>query len=70
MNVNVNCGQPVRLQTVRNFVVLKLMKESTKAILATTTDFKPDAISFSKAHEWELEYEISKVSMLLMIIYK
>ncbi len=48
-------GTPVRIQPVRELLGVKAHERATKAILATTTFFTPDAIRFSKEHEWELE---------------
>ncbi len=48
-------GNPIRISTVRELYGVKNDDGATKAILATTTYFTPDAKLFSEKHIWELE---------------
>ncbi|MDP3589782.1 MAG: restriction endonuclease [Methylobacter sp.] len=48
-------GNPIRVGTVRELYGVKIDDGATKAILATTTYFTPDAKLFSEKHQWELE---------------
>lgn len=48
-------GNPVSVSTVRELYGVKVDDGASKAILATTTYFSPDAKRFSEKHLWELE---------------
>lgn len=48
-------GNPVSVSTVRELYGVKVDDGASKAILATTTYFSPDAKRFSEKHRWELE---------------
>jgi restriction endonuclease Mrr len=48
-------GNPVGVSTVRELYGTKCDDGASKAILATTTYFPPDAKLFSDRHRWELE---------------
>jgi restriction endonuclease Mrr len=48
-------GNPVGVRPVRELLGVKVDDGATKAILATTTYFTPDAKLFSERHRWELE---------------
>jgi HJR/Mrr/RecB family endonuclease len=48
-------GNPVGIKTVRELYGVKVDDGASKAILATTTYFSPDAKIFSEKHRWELE---------------
>lgn len=48
-------GNPVGVKTVRELYGVKVDDGATKAILATTTYFSPDARAFSERNRWELE---------------
>lgn len=48
-------GNPVGVSTVRELYGVKVDDGASKAILATTTYFSPDAKLFSEKHRWELE---------------
>ena len=48
-------GNPVSVSTVRELYGVKNDEDASKAILATTTYFSPDAKLFSERHHWELE---------------
>lgn len=46
---------PVSVSTVRELYGVKVDDGASKAILATTTYFSPDAKRFAEKHRWELE---------------
>jgi HJR/Mrr/RecB family endonuclease len=48
-------GNPVSVSTVRELYGVKVDDGASKAILATTTYFSPDAKRFSEKHRWEQE---------------
>jgi restriction system protein len=48
-------GDPIGVSTVRELYGVKVDDGATKAILATTTHFTPDAVVFSERNKWELE---------------
>jgi hypothetical protein len=48
-------GNPIGVQTVRELFGVKTDDGATKAILATTSYFSPDAKQFFERHKWELE---------------
>ena len=48
-------GNPIGVSTVRELYGVKVDDGASKAILATTTYFTPDAKLFSSKHRWELE---------------
>lgn len=48
-------GNPIGVSTVRELYGVKVDDGATKAILATTTYFTPDAKQFFDKHRWELE---------------
>jgi len=48
-------GHPIGVSTVRELYGVKVDDGASKAILATTTYFSPDARHFSEKHRWELE---------------
>ena len=48
-------GNPISIRAVRELYGVKCDDGATKAILATTTYFTPDAKIFSDKHRWELE---------------
>lgn len=48
-------GNHVGVSTVRELYGVKVSDGASKAILATTTYFSPDAKRFSEKHLWELE---------------
>ncbi|MBA3505212.1 MAG: restriction endonuclease [Betaproteobacteria bacterium] len=48
-------GNPVGVAAVRELLGVKVDDQATKAILATTTYFSPDAQRLSERHRWELE---------------
>lgn len=48
-------GNHVGIRAVRELFGVKQDEGATKAILATTTYFSPDAILLSERHKWELE---------------
>lgn len=48
-------GNPIGVSTVRELYGVKVDDGASKAILATTTYFTPDARRFSNKHVWELE---------------
>jgi restriction system protein len=48
-------GNPVRVHTVRELLGVKVDDGASKAILATTTHFTPEARQFIERHKWSLE---------------
>jgi restriction endonuclease Mrr len=48
-------GNPIGIAPVRELYGVKIDDGATKAILATTSYFTPDAKMFSEKHRWELE---------------
>jgi len=50
-----NPGNPVGVGVVRELMGVKVDEKATKAILATTTYFTPDAQLFEERNMWELE---------------
>lgn len=50
-----NPGKPVGVSAVRELHSVKVTEGATKAILATTTYFSPDAKLLFERHRWELE---------------
>lgn len=48
-------GNHIGVRTVRELYGVKVDDNATKAILATTTYFSPEAKEFSEKHRWELE---------------
>jgi restriction endonuclease Mrr len=48
-------GNVIGVSTVRELYGVKSDEGASKAILATTTYFSPDARQFSERHKWELE---------------
>ena len=48
-------GTPVRISAVRELYGVKEDDRASKAILATTSYFTPDAMLFFEQHRWELE---------------
>ncbi len=50
-----NPGNPVGVAPVRALLGVKDLEKATKAILATTSYFSPDALEIFKQREWELE---------------
>lgn len=48
-------GNPVSISPVRELYAVKTSERATKGILATTSFFTKDALSFFNMHKWELE---------------